>query len=55
MTKKELLEKHQAERNKLLEYTRVMGYMRPSESFNMGKKGEYAERIFFNTGCPCGK
>lgn len=27
--------------------TRVMGYHRPVESFNLGKKGEYAERKFF--------
>lgn len=28
-------------------WTRVMGYFRPVESFNIGKKGEYAERIVF--------
>lgn len=28
-------------------WTRVMGYHRPVESFNLGKKGEYAERQFF--------
>ncbi len=28
-------------------WTRVMGYHRPVESFNIGKKGEHAERIFF--------
>lgn len=28
-------------------WTRVMGYFRPVESFNIGKKGEYAERRVF--------
>lgn len=29
-------------------YTRVMGYHRPVESFNIGKVGEHQERIFFS-------
>jgi ribonucleoside-triphosphate reductase len=28
-------------------WTRVMGYFRPVSSFNIGKKGEYAERVAF--------
>lgn len=28
-------------------WTRVMGYHRPVASFNIGKKGEHAERTFF--------
>ncbi len=28
-------------------WTRVMGYHRPVASFNTGKKGEYAERRFY--------
>jgi ribonucleoside-triphosphate reductase len=28
-------------------WTRVMGYHRPVQSFNIGKKGEYAERVTF--------
>jgi hypothetical protein len=28
-------------------WTRVMGYHRPVASFNIGKKGEHAERKFF--------
>jgi ribonucleoside-triphosphate reductase len=28
-------------------WTRVMGYFRPVSSFNIGKKGEHAERKFF--------
>ena len=28
-------------------WTRVMGYHRPVESFNLGKKGEHKERVKF--------
>ena len=42
-----ILEKHREERTKCIVYTRVMGYHRPVESFNIGKKGEYKERKFF--------
>lgn len=28
-------------------WTRVMGYHRPVNSFNIGKKAEHAERMFF--------
>lgn len=28
-------------------WTRVMGYFRPVEAFNIGKKSEYAERVCF--------
>jgi len=28
-------------------WTRVMGYYRPVSEFNIGKKSEYKERIFF--------
>ncbi len=34
-------------RSKCLVYTRVMGYHRPVESFNIGKKGEHKQRIYF--------
>jgi pyruvate formate lyase activating enzyme len=30
-----------------LVYTRVMGYHRPVESFNIGKKGEHKQRVHF--------
>ncbi len=29
-------------------WTRVMGYHRPVSSFNIGKKGEFAERQYFS-------
>ncbi|SFV61606.1 FIG01146971: hypothetical protein [hydrothermal vent metagenome] len=43
----EILDKHREERTKCIVYTRVMGYHRPVESFNIGKKGEHQERKFF--------
>lgn len=42
------LEQHTELRTKCLVYTRVMGYHRPVESFNIGKKGEHKERAHFN-------
>lgn len=35
------------ERQRCEVWTRVMGYHRPVSSFNIGKKGEHAERRFF--------
>ncbi len=32
-------------------WTRVMGYHRPMSSFNIGKKGEFHERTYFNERC----
>jgi len=34
-------------RTKCIVYTRVMGYHRPVESFNIGKKGEHCQRVKF--------
>jgi hypothetical protein len=36
------------ERQRCEVWTRVMGYHRPVASFNIGKKGEHAERCFFD-------
>jgi anaerobic ribonucleoside-triphosphate reductase len=36
-----------AERQKCEVWTRVMGYHRPTENFNIGKKGECEERVYF--------
>ena len=47
MSDKEILESMQAKRTRCIVYTRVMGYHRPVESFNVGKKGEHTERIKF--------
>lgn len=38
-------------RTKCLVYTRVMGYHRPVESFNIGKKGEHKQRKHFTECC----
>lgn len=37
-----------SKRTKCLVYTRVMGYHRPTESFNIGKKGEHKQRLHFH-------
>ena len=37
----------EVKRTKCIVYTRVMGYLRPVESFNIGKVGEYKERVLF--------
>ena len=47
MTREEMLEKLKDKRTKCTVYTRVMGYHRPVESFNIGKKGEHKERKHF--------
>ncbi|MFY9089159.1 anaerobic ribonucleoside-triphosphate reductase [Arcobacter aquimarinus] len=47
MTNQELLEKNMEKRTKCIIYTRVMGYHRPIESFNIGKKGEHKQRVKF--------
>ena len=44
----EILLQHNEKRTKCLVYTRVMGYHRPVESFNIGKKGEHKQRLQFN-------
>ena len=45
--REEILEKNAGKRNKCLVYTRVMGYHRPVEGFNIGKKGEHRQRKHF--------
>ena len=47
MSNKEILSKLEEKRVKCIVYTRVMGYHRPVESFNIGKKGEHGERKQF--------
>lgn len=42
-----------SERTKCEVWTRVMGYHRPIDSFNIGKKGEFADRKYFKESkCP---
>lgn len=45
-----VLEQYQQNRSKCLVYTRVMGYHRPVESFNIGKQGEHKQRTLFKEG-----
>ena len=47
MTKEKILEKLQDKRQKCIVYTRVMGYHRPVESFNIGKTGKHQQRKQF--------
>lgn len=48
MNKEAILKKLHDKRTKCIVYTRVMGYHRPVESFNIGKKGEHAQRKSFH-------
>ncbi len=47
MEKTAQLEKLNNKRQKCIVYTRVMGYHRPVESFNVGKIGEHKQRKQF--------
>ena len=47
MKKDEVLLKMNEKRTKCIVYTRVMGYHRPVESFNLGKIGEHKQRKQF--------
>ena len=51
MTNEQILKAHEGERTKCTVYTRVMGYHRPVETFNLGKKGEFRERRHFSEPC----
>ncbi|WP_128991513.1 anaerobic ribonucleoside-triphosphate reductase [Arcobacter sp. CECT 8986] len=43
-----IIPKHlESKRTRCVVYTRVMGYHRPVESFNIGKKGEHKQRVKF--------
>lgn len=53
MSKEEILKKLEAKRTKCIVYTRVMGYHRPVESFNVGKTGEHQERVKFDEQLSC--
>ncbi len=47
MNTKKILKDNEHKRTKCTVYTRVMGYHRPIESFNIGKKGEHEQRKYF--------
>lgn len=46
-----------SERTRCEVWTRVMGYHRPIDSFNIGKKGEFADRKYFTEekACQCSR
>lgn len=46
-TRYEILKERESKRTRCIVYTRVMGYHRPVESFNVGKTGEHKERTMF--------
>lgn len=50
-TLEDFLKENESKRTKCVVYTRVMGYCRPVESFNIGKTGEHKERIMFKEKC----
>lgn len=47
VTKDQVVDLKDEERQPCEVWTRVMGYHRPVQSFNTGKKGEFAERVCF--------
>lgn len=54
MSKNELLKKYENKRQRCQVFTRVMGYLRPTDSFNKGKQSEAKERVYFEEGvCAC--
>ncbi|MDQ1339645.1 MAG: hypothetical protein QG567_798 [Campylobacterota bacterium] len=53
MKREDILKALEEKRSKCVVYTRVMGYHRPVESFNIGKKGEHKERVQFNEFAKC--
>lgn len=56
MQDQEILEKLQEKRTRCVVYSRVMGYHRPVEGFNIGKKGEHKERVMFvEDRCKCNR
>lgn len=48
LSKDEILALNADKRIKCKVYTRVMGYHRPVESFNVGKVGEHRERQLYS-------
>ncbi len=46
-----VLKELETKRTRCLVYTRVMGYHRPIESFNIGKKAEHKQRLQFQEKC----
>lgn len=49
----EKIELKEEERQECEVWTRVMGYYRPTSYYNIGKKGEYNERVLFTEEKAC--
>lgn len=49
MSREELLKTLTSKRTRPMVYTRVMGYHRPVEGFNLGKQGEHRQRRYFSS------
>jgi len=45
--KRTILKTYEKERTRCSVWTRVMGYHRPVESFNIGKIAEHKDRVFY--------
>lgn len=48
MSEESKIQLEDSERQACEVWTRVMGYFRPVDAFNVGKKSEYAERVCFS-------
>ena len=53
MVENKNIELNDEERQQCEVWTRVMGYYRPTSYFNVGKQGEYAERVTFTEEKSC--
>lgn len=53
MSKNECLKKYENERQKCTCWCRVMGYIRSKDSFNIGKRAEAEQRVYFTEQCAC--
>ena len=54
MKKNDMNNVNNSERQKCEIWTRVMGYYRPIENYNLGKRSEYRERKCFKEISGCG-
>jgi len=48
-----MIEIKESERTRCEIYTRVMGYHRPVDCFNKGKKQEHKDRLYFKENKTC--
>lgn len=53
MSKNECLKKYENERTRCENFLRVMGYIRNKSAFNIGKRAEAEQRVYFTEECAC--